>query len=119
MEWFTVYLQAMRPADQDDLYPPLTETAISTMATTAANKLMDLLEPFDGIVSAGPKSWEATISIQSITPAIAASVGGAIIQQKTSEAGMPDWPPVRIEAVRHDILIKSLTTEAEEGSHGG
>lgn len=114
MEWFSVHLQALRPADSDDLHPPLTETAASTLVTTATGKLMDLLEPYDGIVAAGPKSWEATISIRSIMPATAATVGGALIQAKAFEAGLPDWPPVRIEAIRQDVLYELLTAEEED-----
>lgn len=80
----------------------------STPGEAAAGKLMDLLEDYDGIVSAGADSWDATISIQSHASAAAAGDGAVLIQEMASKAGMPDWPAVRIEAIRQDVLDEQL-----------
>jgi hypothetical protein len=111
MEWFSVYLQA-RALD----YYITKDTQHIMPDDTAVAKFMDLVEPDHGIVAVGPGSWEATISIKTIMPATAATVGGAIIQERASRAGMPDWPIVRIEAVRHDVLDEELSAEEREES---
>jgi len=70
----------------------------------AADVLMDLLEDYDGIVSAGPNSREVTVSVPGEDAAQATIAAVSLIASLAEEAGMPEWPAVRIEAVRQDIL---------------
>jgi predicted DNA-binding transcriptional regulator AlpA len=70
----------------------------------AADLFMDLLQDHDGIVSAGTDSWDVTISVPEDDPVRAISAAAEIIRSRASEAGMPGWPIIRIEAVRQDIL---------------
>ena len=103
MEWFSVYLQARNPADT----PAPDEAAVT--------KLVDLLEPYDGIVTAGTGSWEATISIRAMKLATAAKIGQEVIQANALKALIPMWPPVRVEAVRHDVLAERLQGSGDRG----
>jgi hypothetical protein len=65
---------------------------------------MDLLAGYDGIVSAGAGSWDATISIHATGSRAAVLDGSEIIESQAAKAGMPHWPAVRLEAVRQDVL---------------
>jgi hypothetical protein len=94
MEWFSVNFEARAPGDAPHV---LAEDA-------AADRLMDLLAGYDGIVSAGAGAWDATISIQATGPGEAVLLGAELIAAQAVKAGMPHWPAVRLEVVRQDIL---------------
>lgn len=94
MDWFSVHLEARAPAD----------VPVIVIEDRAADALMDLLEEHDGVVSAGAGSWDVTVTVEAAGAREAASAGGALIEQLAAEAGMPVWPVVRAEAVRHDVL---------------
>jgi hypothetical protein len=74
----------------------------------AADELMDLLEDYDGIVSSGPRSWAAVITIPAAGPREAAIAGEMLIEEMAAKAGMPEWPAVRVEAIRQDVLAEQL-----------
>ncbi|HUK73230.1 MAG TPA: hypothetical protein VLW50_31530, partial [Streptosporangiaceae bacterium] len=94
MECYSVHVQTLAPAG-----------ALHSVAEdAAADKLMDMLADYDGIVSAGAGQWGATISIEEPGPVRAAAVAAALVESLAAEAGMPQWPAVRIEAVRADLL---------------
>jgi hypothetical protein len=65
---------------------------------------MDLLATHDGVVSAGGVAWSATISVQADQARSAVDLGGALIEGRAAEAGLPAWPVVRLEALRQDVL---------------
>jgi hypothetical protein len=65
---------------------------------------MGLLAAHDGIVSAGGATWSATVSVQAEQARSAAAMGGALIESRAAEAGLPGWPVVRLEALRQDVL---------------
>jgi hypothetical protein len=94
MEWFSVHLATRAPGGVSHV----------AVEDRAADRLMDLLEDHDGVVSAGTNSWSATVSIQAHSSSDAARDGVALIESFAAEAGMPPWPAVRTEAVRQDIL---------------
>jgi hypothetical protein len=93
-DWYSVHVEGRPYAD--DREPGIDEGA--------ADGLMDLLEEYDGIVSAGPVSWEATVSIRASGAWDASVHGGSLIEKMAIKAGMPSWPLVRVEAVRQDVL---------------
>ena len=94
MDWFSVHLATRAPESL------VTEAELDG----AGDRLMDLLATHDGVVSAGDGAWSATISVQAEQARSAADSGGALIVDRAAEAGLPGWPVVRLEAVRHDLL---------------
>ena len=94
MDWFSVHLATRAPES------PASEAELDG----AGDRLMDLLSVHDGVVSAGGGAWSATISVQAERARSAAEMGWALIAARASEAGLPGWPVVRLEAVRHDVL---------------
>ena len=94
MDWSSVHLATRAP-----------DTHIGeTDLDVAGDRLMDLLAAHDGVVSAGGGAWSATVSMQAEQARSAAGMGGALIEARAAEAGLPGWPVVRLEAVRHDVL---------------
>lgn len=98
MEPFSVRVETRAPRDARDVLPD----------DAAADGLMDLLEDYDGIVSSGPGSWDATVTIAAHGPREAAEEGTWIIERRAVKSGMPAWPTVRIEAIRQDVLAEQL-----------
>lgn len=96
-EPFNVRVETRAPRDTQDFADD-----------TAADELMDLLEEYDGIVSSGPRSWDAVITIPATSPRDAASAGAMLIEEMAAKAGMPEWPAVRVEVIRRDVLAEHL-----------
>jgi hypothetical protein len=92
MDWYSVYLETRAPADG------------TVAAEDAADALMDLLTDSSGSVSANSRSWGARVSVLARDAREAAEVGVELIQQMAVKAGMPQWPSIRTEAVRQDVL---------------
>jgi hypothetical protein len=97
MDWFSVHLEARTPSGTQ-------HEQGAALDASAADELMDLLTDYDGIVSAGTGSWDVTISVEAPDSPAAAARAVDLIAMYGHKAGMPPWPPVRIEAVRQDIL---------------
>jgi len=97
MEPFSVRVETRAPRDARDVLPD-----------DAADELMDRLEDYDGVVSSGPRSWDATVTIAAINPRQAAEEGTQIIEYWAAKSGLPSWPAVRIEAIRQDVLAEQL-----------
>ena len=93
-EWYSVHIEARPPADAENL----------AVDEDAADELMKLLEECDGVVSAGTGSWDATVSVQAASAWEAVMSGAPQVERLACKAGMPDWPLVRAEAVRQDVL---------------
>ena len=66
----------------------------------------------DGIVSSGTGQWEVTIGLEEPDPVRAAAVAAALVESLAAAAGLPDWPMVRVEAVRQDVLEEDNSGEA-------
>ena len=101
MEPFSVRVETRAPRDARDVLPD-----------DAADELMDRLEDYDGVVSCGPRSWDATVTIAAINPRQAAEEGTQIIEYRAAKSGLPSWPAVRIEAIRQDVLAEQLERPA-------
>ena len=96
-DWYSVHIEARAP-----------EGAAAVIQEEAVDQLMDLLEEHSGGVTSGTVSWGATISVQALTVLDGTSRASAIISSMAEKAHMPDWPMVRAEAVREDILGEDL-----------
>jgi post-segregation antitoxin (ccd killing protein) len=101
---YSVHVEARAPAG-----------ARQDIGDGAADALMDLLEDHSVVVSAGDRSWDATISVPGTDPAAAAAAGAALVAEMAAKAGMPSWPLVRCEAVREDMLDEDLARPALPG----
>jgi hypothetical protein len=102
--WFSVHLEARAP-----------EGVTQIVDEDAANRLMDLLVAHDGIVSSRAGQWEVTIGLEEPGPVRAAAVAAALVESLAATAGLPDWPMVRVEAVRQDVLAEDNSGEAGAG----
>jgi hypothetical protein len=94
MDWFSVHIAARAPGSSSG----------SSELSAAADVLMDLLAAHDGVVSAGDRAWDATVSVQADHARSAADRGAALIEARAAQAGFPGWPVVHVEAVRQDVL---------------
>ncbi len=88
--------------------------ARSTVATIEADDkrvlhLTDDLDPHFGTVSAGGSVWSARIMVEASTPASAVQLAVSVVEFAARTADMPDWPYVRIEALRDDELERQIT----------
>jgi hypothetical protein len=97
MEPFSVHVETRAPRDAQDV-----------LSDEAADELMDRLKDYDGVVSSGRRSWDATVTISVGSPREAAEVGTQIIETWAVKSGMPSWPAVRIEVIRQDLLAEQL-----------
>jgi hypothetical protein len=93
-DWYSVHTEARASANAQGL----------TVDEDAADALMDLLGQHDGVVSTGTGTWEATISVEASNAWEATSSGSDLIEKLADKAGMPDWPAVRVDVVRQDVL---------------
>ena len=98
VEPFSVRVETRAPRDARDVLPD----------DAATDGLMDLLEDYDGVVSSGPGSWDAIVTIPANDPRDAAEEAARMIEALAAKAGMPAWSAVRVEAVRQDVLAEQL-----------
>ncbi len=64
-----------------------------------------------GTTNTRPKTWSATISVDAENPVEAAGFAFVTLRVLGSNVGLPDWPRVRVEAVREDVLDEDNTIE--------
>ncbi len=93
-DWYSIHMEARASADAQFL----------TVDEDAADILTDLLEEHDGVVSAGTGTWDATISVQAANAWEATGSGLDVIEKLADKAGMPNWPAVRVDVLRQDVL---------------
>jgi uncharacterized protein YggL (DUF469 family) len=67
---------------------------------------MSLVEPYDGVASGGPgyESYDATVGLTAPGASEATEQARALVRNAARQAQLPDWPIVRLEAVREDVL---------------
>lgn len=80
----------------------VTDEAIDAFATA--------LLPYAGTVSGGPgyRSWSAMIFVETPEAVAAAVAAESLVSKAAHDAGLPDWPVVRAEALREDVLDDDL-----------
>jgi hypothetical protein len=101
MAWFSVNIEA-----RGDEPLAITEDEFGERL----GDLVVALEPYHGVVTGGgdPVRWGARISIESVTATAGATEAAAIIRREAADMFLPDWPVVRVEAVREDVLDDDL-----------
>lgn len=97
MESFSVRMETRAPKDARDV-----------VTDDAVDQLMDLLEPYEAAVAAGPQSWDATVTILAENSRRAVEQGSQLIEEMAAKAGLPSWPTVHVEAIRQDVLAEQL-----------
>lgn len=95
--WFSVHIEVRAPGGDSHV-----------IDEDSPDRLMDILEEHSGVVSAGGRSWSATISVKAPAAIDATTRGAAVVQEAANRAGMPAWPIIRAEAVREDVLDEDL-----------
>ncbi len=68
--------------------------------------LMDLVERYNGVVTGGEgySAWDATVGVTADDSLTAVSEAYHLVFSLVAEAGLPQWPAVRVEAMREDVL---------------
>jgi predicted DNA-binding transcriptional regulator AlpA len=74
----------------------------------AAEQLMDLLAKHDVIVAGGSGRWDVTVGVDAPDLIGAASMAAELVDSMAVKSGMPDWPIVRIDAVRVEVLEEEI-----------
>ena len=97
MEPFSVRVETRAPRGSEDV-----------LTDDAGDDLMEFLEEYDGVVSSGPRSWDAIVTIPADSPRNAADRGATLIEEMAAKAGLPPWPAVRVEAISQDVLAEQL-----------
>lgn len=97
IESFTVRVETRAPKDVRD-----------AVTDDAVDQLMDLLEPYEATVAAGPESWDATVTVLAGNSRHAIEQGSRLIDEMAAKAGLPSWPAVHVEAIRQDVLAEQL-----------
>ena len=100
--WFYVRAEAWAPGGQRPV--PINDIP--------ADALMELLEPHHGIVSCGGRLWSVAVSVEEPDLVQAVAAGTGIIMRLAQQAGMPQWPLVRVEAMRDDVLNEEISRPA-------
>jgi hypothetical protein len=72
----------------------------------ALGELVNALNPHGGVVTGGGESpsWGASIFVDADSALNAATEASVIIRCAALETVLPDWPIVRVEVVREDVL---------------
>jgi hypothetical protein len=97
MESFSVRVETRAP-----------KAATDAVTDEAVDQLMELLEPYEAVVAAGPESWDATVTVLSENPRHAIEQGAQLIEEMAAKAGLPLWPTVHVEGIRQDVLAEEL-----------
>jgi hypothetical protein len=95
LAFFSVLVEA-RTADDGEI------DAAALRAFAAA------VEPYHASVAGTARSWSARISVEAAGAADGAALGVALVILLARQAGLPEWPIVRAEAVREDVFVEDL-----------
>jgi hypothetical protein len=110
MEGFSVAVEARAPADAAPLAtspsgdPQLYDLPDDDPFYRLLDDLMDAVSPHHGIVSAGPRSWGVRITVDAADARAAHEQALAIVDDARATGGLPDWPVVKTELTREDVL---------------
>ena len=97
MTWFSVAVEARCP-DGDEY--DVDEWLLDGFA--------DAVAAFDGVAGGGRGAWDARISVEADNADRAAMDGANLLHRIATTAGLPDWPLVRLEVTRQDVLAEDL-----------
>ena len=96
--WWSVHLELAAPSARARIDP----------SDERLDLLAELLARHDGVVSSSKRSLSLRCSVTNERYDGALGKGSEIIQKALVEAGLLDWPVVRVEAVRQDRLKAEL-----------
>ena len=65
---------------------------------------MDRLADYGASAAADPASWSVQFSLEAESSREAADHGHQVVSKAVAAAGLPDWPIVRVEAVRSEVV---------------
>ena len=72
--------------------------------------LVDAVAADDGIVAAGDYRYSVRLSVEALDPLDALERGKDVFCKAAANAGLPDWPIVRLETMTHDEQDDELAT---------
>jgi len=98
MTWFSVGVEARRPdGDPGEVNEELLD------------ECMDAVAAYDGVVGGSRDLWDARISVEAENAAQAVMAAAETVWElAVVKVGLPNWPLVRVEATRHDVLGEQL-----------
>lgn len=70
--------------------------------------LPEALVPHFGVVSSGGSNCSARIAVEASTAASAVELAVSIVEFSAKATDMPDWPCIRVEALRDDELERQI-----------
>jgi hypothetical protein len=93
MDWYSITVEFREDDEQH-----ITAEAIATF--------MSLVEPYDGVAGGGPGygSYDATVGLTASGAGEATERARALVCNAARQSELPDWPIVRLETVREDVL---------------
>ncbi|MHB2024528.1 MAG: hypothetical protein ACYCO3_14575 [Mycobacteriales bacterium] len=75
---------------------------------TSLGLFLDKMGSMSPAASGGPGSWGAQVTVAAHSPLAAARAALEVVNDAARCVGLPDWPVVRVEAVRADALARDL-----------
>jgi len=100
-EWWSVHVEAVA-----------TTKRARPAAPDAIERFADLLGDYDATVTAGSRSWGATIAIEAAEAPAAILAGVSAIRDAAKAAKLPEWPMRRVEALTYQELDAELARPA-------
>jgi hypothetical protein len=64
--------------------------------------------PYHASVTGTSRDWSARISVDAAGAADGAALGVALMLLLAKQASLPEWPVIRVEAVREDVLVEEI-----------
>lgn len=68
-----------------------------------ADGLRRTVAPYDGECAVDEAGWEVRLSVDAEDAVVAGAVGAALARNLAVQAGVPEWPVVRVDAARSDL----------------
>jgi predicted DNA-binding transcriptional regulator AlpA len=97
MDEWTVYIETMAPQGGEDAHPD--------EMLERVDEMMDVLVDLSAVPSADERSWSVYVSLEvpagQLPPTAEA---GERVMEAAYKVGLPQWPVVRFEAVRSDVV---------------
>jgi predicted DNA-binding transcriptional regulator AlpA len=97
MAWFSVGVEARNPG-----------RGTRDVDEWLLDGFVDAVAAYDGVVGGGRGAWDARISVEADDADRAAMAGAELVRKAAAAAGLPEWPLVRLEATRQDVLSEEL-----------
>jgi zinc-ribbon domain len=100
VEEFSVLVEARAPEGAPGLDDATADQAAAALVEALAGHYVS-----GGV---GGRAWTARVTLAADSPALAVGEASVRVGGAALDAGLPEWPFVRIEAVRGDVLAEDL-----------